>query len=111
MSFRICSPDVATQLPTTPVLSSLCLDIIVNDKTGLFDSNGLPTTVGELVIGEPVTVVGLLRRSSDGPVVTPLSDDSGEVAPTPYQVLAIVVEGGPPGTWSKVRGTLTVDGR
>lgn len=105
-AFRICSPDVTTQLPSTPVLNSLCLDIIATDKTGLFDEKGLPIIVSDLMQGDPVTVFGLLRRSADGPVVTPLSDDNGDVAPTPFQVVAVVVEGGMPDTWSRVRGTL-----
>jgi hypothetical protein len=95
-----------TQLPSTPILGSLCLDVIVNDKTGIFDANGAPVGVTDLGIDAPVTVVGLLRRAADGPVVTPMQDQSGDVTPTTFQVISIVVEGGDKGTWSRTRGTV-----
>jgi hypothetical protein len=105
-AFRLCSPDVMTQLPSTPILGSLCLDVIVNDKTGIFDANGAPVGVTDLGVDAPVTVVGLLRRAADGPVVTPMQDQSGDVTPTTFQVISIVVEGGDKGTWSRTRGTV-----
>jgi hypothetical protein len=104
--FRLCSPDVMTQLPTTPILGSLCLDVIINDKTGIFDANGDPVSVTDLGLEAPVTVVGLLQRGADGPTVTPMQNTSGDVTPTTFQVISIVVEGGGKGTWSRVRGTV-----
>jgi len=105
--FRMCSPDVVTQLPNSPVLGSLCLDIVLNEKTGLFGPKGMPIAPEEIVKGAPVTVLGLLQRSMDGPMVTPLQDDGGaDVEPSIFQVLAIVVEGGEPGTWQQLLGTV-----
>ena len=106
-AFRLCSPDVTTQLPSTPVLGALCLDIVLNEKSGLFGANGKPVMASDLMVEDPITVLGLLRRSMDGPSVTPMQDDSGNnLAPTTFQVLAIVGEGGPSGTWGQYRGTL-----
>ncbi len=104
--FRICSGDGAAQLPTDPILSALCLDVILTDNTGIFGEDGLPIMVSDLVKGDVVTVLGLLRRSMDGPAVTPLQDGGADVDPTTFQVLAIVVEGGDPGVWQQLLGTL-----
>lgn len=108
-AFRLCSPDIMTQLPTTPVLGVLCLDIVADGKTGLFGPKGEPIDVTDLSKADPVTVVGLLRRTVDGPSVTPMQDESGDVAPTTFQVLAIVVEGGAKDTWSRTRGSVNSD--
>ncbi len=105
-AFRLCSPDVMTQLPNSPVLGSLCLDVFINDKTGIFDASGNPVDVSTLGIDSFTTVVGLLRRSADGPAFTPMQDTAGDVAPTTFQVVAVVVEGGDKGTWSQSRGTI-----
>jgi hypothetical protein len=106
-AFRICSAEDAVQIPENPILNELCLDIVVTDKTGLFAEDGRVITVGDLNKGDVVTVLGLLRRSMDGPAVTPMQDDSGaDVDPTPFQVLAIVVEGGDPAKWQQLLGTL-----
>jgi len=112
-NFRICSLEDATQLPSVSLLNELCLDVIVNDKTGLFGKDGRPVLVSDLARGEAVTVLGLLRRTMDGPTITPLENANRDVASTPFQLLAIVVEGGAPGTWRQLRGTLksTVDGK
>ena len=106
-AFRICSAEDAVQIPENPILNELCLDIVVTDKTGLFAEDGRVITVGDLNKGDIVTVLGLLRRSMDGPAVTPMQDDSGaDVDPTTFQVLAIVVEGGDPSVWQQLLGTL-----
>jgi len=104
--FRICSGDDAVQIPENPILNSLCLDVILTDKTGLFGEDGMPIEAFELAVGNVVTVLGLLRRSADGPAVTPLQDGGADVGPTPFQVLAIVVEGGDPAKWQQLLGTL-----
>jgi hypothetical protein len=110
-SFRICQTESTSQIAGDTQLNELCLDIIINDKTGIFGEDGMPAMVSELTKGDPVTVLGLLRRTMDGAVVTPLDGDNGEVEPTPFQILAIVVEGGEPGTWQQLRGSIgtTVD--
>lgn len=105
-AFRMCSHDVVTQVSTSPVLGSLCLDIVLNDKTGLFGPDGMPIAPEEIVTGAPVTVLGLLQRSMDGQMVTLLDDSRTEVEPSVFQVLALVVEGGEPGTWQHLLGTV-----
>ena len=106
-AFRLCSPDITTQLPSTPVLGALCLDIIMTEKTGIFDAKGIPMMVSELIVKDPITVIGLLRRAMDGAMVTPMMDDDGsDLEPTTFQVLAIVGEGGPEGTWARYKGQL-----
>jgi len=105
-AFRMCSPDVVTQLPNSPVLGSLCLDVVLNEKTGLFGPDGMPIAREEIVKGAPVTVLGLLQRSMDGVMVTLMDDSGAEVAPSIFQVLALVVEGGEPGTWQQLLGTV-----
>lgn len=92
--FRLCSPKFSIQLPESPVLESLCLDILVTDKTGLFGPDGNPMEATELKVTNPVTVLGRLRRSVDGSGNTALADTSGDVTPTVFQVQSIVVEGG-----------------
>lgn len=104
--FRICSPKFSTQVPASPVLVPLCLDVLITDMTGLFGPDGMPISASDLKVTNPVTVLGLLRRSMDGPVTTPLEDATGTVAPTVFQVQSIVVEGGEAGKWKQLRGTL-----
>lgn len=105
-NFRICSTEASTQPVSSLLLESLCLDILLTEKTGLFDADGNPVDATELKAGDPLTVLGLLRRTMDGPDTTPLEDAGGEVRPTIFQVLSIVVEGGVSGTWKPVRGVL-----
>jgi hypothetical protein len=109
-AFRLCSADTPVQLPENPIIGFLCVDIVLNEKTGLFDPKGQPIMPGDLAPEMPVTVLGLLQRSMDGPMVTPVQNDMGEDLPaTTFQILAIVVEGGEPGTWSQLRGTLQTE--
>jgi hypothetical protein len=106
-AFRLCSPDIATQQPSTPVLGALCLDIVMTGKTGIFNAKGIPMMVSELGVKDPITVLGLLRRAMDGATVTTMLDTVGsDLAPTTFQVLAIVGEGGPEGTWARYKGRL-----
>lgn len=109
--FRLCSLKFSIQLPDNPVLESLCLDILVTDKTGLFGPDGNPMEATELKVTNPVTVLGRLRRSVDGSGNTALADMSGDVTPTVFQVQSIVVEGGAVDKWQQLRGKLqsTVD--
>lgn len=106
-AFRLCLPDTPVQIPEDPIIGALCVDIVLNEKTGLFDPKGQPLTPDQLAPKTPVTVLGLLQRSEDGPTVTPIQNAEGEdLVPTIFQVLALVVEGGEPGTWSQLLGTL-----
>jgi len=104
--FRLCSLGDATQLIDRPLLNSLCLDVVVGENTGLFGDDGEPVMLVDLAAGDPVTVLGLIRRGVDEPDLMPIEDETGALPPTRFRLLAIVVEGGEPGTWSKHRGVL-----
>jgi len=103
--FRLCSLSTATPFPSTDVLKEFCVDVSMTDKTGVFGSNGEPRPDKKVVVDEELTVLGLLRRSEDSPVPTPLAGVEDE--PTSFQIESIVVEAGALGTWKQVRGTLT----
>lgn len=111
-SFRLCSPEGSIAQPIEPVLNDMCLDIIVDENTGLFDKKGLPIMVDGLEKGASAMVVGILRRSIEGIMIAPTDDEGNDVVPTPFQVTAIVVEQGEVGTWGRLRGSLSssVDG-
>ena len=102
--FRICSADVNMQNSTSTVANELCLDIVGDDNTGLFGANGEPTTIDTLTDGDAVSVVGWLRRSGDNPALAPIQGDTGDLAPTAFQVLASVAEVGD--NWARFRGTV-----
>jgi len=102
--FRICSAEISTQPVGGTLVNELCLDIVGDDSTGLFGSSGEPTTIDALMDGDPVSVVGILRRSGDEPVLTPLPGDDGDLPPTVFQIAAIVAEVGD--TWEQFRGTV-----
>jgi hypothetical protein len=104
--FRLCSMSSATPFPSTDVLKEFCVDIVLTDKTGVFNSNGEPRPDKKVVVDEELTVLGLLRRTEDAPPgPTPLAGVEDE--PTSFQIESIVVEAGALGTWKQVRGTLT----
>jgi hypothetical protein len=104
--FELCRPQPDNGLPGDSIdnedtLNDICLDVVVTDRTGLFDDMGEPTSVDQLMQGDPLTVIGLLRRAAD------VGDDTDNPAPRPgFELLAFVVEGGLPGTWSRARGVV-----
>lgn len=111
-SFRICEPEVTIQpLADTEdgesAANGICIDVIVGDKTGLFGPDGTPVEVTDLEPGDPVTVIGYLQKTPDEgeAEVTPLADEETD-NPTPFQILAVVVEGGFAGTWDRYRGAV-----
>lgn len=100
-----------------------CIEVSVTDKTGLFDDMGEPIIAGDLMEGDPLTVIGLLTRnddeacesdetSGDCTVAEAAAEDDCEEgaenceAPDKpaYKIIAIVVQGGLPGTWNRTRG-------
>jgi hypothetical protein len=103
--FRLCSMSSATPFPSTDVLKEFCVDVVLTDKTGVFNSNGEPRPDKKVVVDEELTVLGFLRRTEDSPAPTPLAGVEDE--PTSFQIESIVVEAGALGTWKQVRGTLT----
>ncbi|UCH49747.1 MAG: DUF4382 domain-containing protein [Betaproteobacteria bacterium] len=130
LGFRLCSPPEATASSTDS--KEFCVNVLVKDNTGVFDSNGEPRVDQDPIVakGEELTVVGLLRRMKDDhddydddddddyehhEHDSPFSkheyddddyDDDDDDHPK-FLVSAIVVEVGPEGTWERVRGTVT----
>lgn len=73
-----------------------CLTVSTDASTGIFSGNGLPETFADLVTGEQATVIGRLQ---------PLRDDGPTNNDEHAFVLdAYVIEEGPLGTWSRIRG-------
>jgi hypothetical protein len=132
LGFRLCSLPDATASSTGS--KDFCVNVLVKDNTGVFDSNGEPRLgMGPKVTeGEELTVVGLLRRMEDDhddydddddddyehhEHSSPFSkheedddhddDDDDEHEHPKFLVSAIVVEVGPEGTWERIRGVLT----
>lgn len=127
LGFRLCSEPAAT--PTVTLDDDFCVNVLVKDNTGVFDEDGEPRDNRQVVVNEPVTVVGLLRRTEDdhddydddddedyehhshsSPFSGEGYDDDDDRAK--FLVSAIVVEAGKEGTWERVRGAVTqvVDG-
>ena len=107
-SFRLCSSAGPAPLPSAETGKDFCIDVLVDARTGLFDAAGKPRAIGTLTPKEPLTVFGWLRltHGDDGdPAPVPLPE--GNVEPTKLQIMSIVVEGGPEGTWKQIRGALT----
>ena len=55
-----------------------CMTVELDADTGIFDPNGDPTDVGDLMVGDEVTVVGrfhLVDANHDDPVAMPLNSD------------------------------------
>jgi len=125
--FRLCMTKLISRFPPDDGASidSLCLAVRANEKTGLFAKDGTPMTVGDLSIGQELTVVGILRLNGDGgePIPIPLpkdgteetdcQDDDVTIDDCPddgafdsFAMNAIVVEAGPLGTWTRLRGQL-----
>jgi hypothetical protein len=125
---QICS----SRLVATPLgmddemeLPERCVKVVLDERTGVFGPDGLPVRASSLMIGNPVTIVGFLGlEDEDGVGPTPkllsLDDsrlmdsdsdsdsDGGGVRPPPldFVLRAIVIEGGPMGTYARVRGRL-----
>jgi len=110
--FLLCSAEFATPLGmanTQSELNEMCIDVVVTSKTGLFNETGEPVEVD--MLPKDVTVIGLLQLAADEgdlPLATPLAE-AAEIMPTPFQIVAAVVEGGVPETWDRYRGALASD--
>ncbi len=125
MGFRLCSTPDATPLSTDS--EEFCVNVLVKDNTGVFDSNGEPRVDQKVTEGEELTVLGLLRRTEDdhddyddddddeyehhehsSAFSNDEHDDDDDDDDHPkFLVSAIVVEVGPEGTWERIRGVLT----
>jgi uncharacterized protein DUF4382 len=107
-SFRLCSSEGPAPLPSAETGKDFCIDVLVDARTGLFDETGKPRAIGTLTPKEPLTVFGWLRLThGDDGDPTPVPLPEGNFEPTKLQIMSIVVEGGPEGTWKQVRGALT----
>lgn len=101
-----------------------CIRVLLDENTGLFGNDGLPIDVTDLIVGDPATVVGHFRleddddsdsdSDSDGDSDSDSdgdsdSDSDGDGAPPDldFVLRAIVIEGGPMGTYARIRGELT----
>jgi hypothetical protein len=51
-------------------------------------------------------VVGLLQLGGDQPEITPLAEGESDPVSTPFQISAVVVEGGLPALWNRYQGRL-----
>jgi hypothetical protein len=122
--FVLCRPDIEGPTPKDDddeTLNEKCIDVVVTDQTGLFNDMGEPVALGDLEAGDPVTVIGLLQRADDDgdngedcdEASIPENDCDDVEGPTPktggFEIIAIVVEGGLPGTWMRTRGMLETD--
>ena len=74
-----------------------CLTVSTDTSTGMFAENGLPETFADLAIGEHATVIGRLQ---------PRQDDGHPPSATDHSFVldAYVIEEGPLGTYSRIRG-------
>jgi hypothetical protein len=141
-TLRICMDELTAQPKsknTSDELPERCLLVGIDDDdlgsdTGVFGENGLPIQANELIVGDSVTVVGLLEIAVGDDILepTPLavkvkgdgdsdsnrdsdsdsrddsdSDGSGNLPPAlPFILEAIVVERGLPGTFLRLAGIL-----
>jgi hypothetical protein len=104
-TIRVCSMLTASSSTPKKMLDDICVDVLVTPKTGVFGADGKPLTIGAMYKGKPITVLGLLRSTQNGDP-SPIPLVSGDIAPTPFQIVSIAVEAGPPGTWTHIRGEL-----
>jgi len=107
-SFLLCSVAFVTPLGMASAetqLNEMCIDVLIKPRTGVFGPDGKPIDdIGKLAKGDPVTVVGLLQLGGDQPEIAPLAE--GDPMPTPFQIVAVVVEGGLPALWDRYQGRL-----
>ncbi len=107
-SFLLCSVAFVTPLGMASAqtqLNEMCIAVLITPRTGVFGPDGKPIDdIGKLAKGDPVTVVGLLQLGGDQPEITPLAE--GDPMPTPFQIVAVVVEGGLPALWDRYQGRL-----
>jgi hypothetical protein len=122
IGFRLCSEPTPT--PTVTLDDDFCVNVLIRQMTGVFGEDGEPRDTRKVEVNEPVTVVGLLRRTEDDHDDYDDEDDENyehHSQPNPFSkddnddkdeqprflVSAIVVEVGPQGTWERIRGTVT----
>lgn len=89
-----------------------CLDVTTDAKTGVFDANGLPVTVNDVVVDDELTAVGFLRRpvsddEDDDDVVDPLHRTLAAKFEDDFTLAAVTLELG--ANFGRLAGTLATD--
>jgi hypothetical protein len=113
----------------------LCLDVLTNERTGVFGPDGLPTDFAALLVGDSVTIAGRLAirprptgacGAGSDPEACPLGDvESADIVACPladndcgdneylprFLLRAFVIERGGPGSFKRYAGAAvaTVD--
>jgi len=118
LGFQLCSTPTTT--PMTSPGEQYCVNVLVKSDTGVFNDDGTPRIDQAVTVGEPLTVLGLLRRTEDDhddydddtehhdyPSAFSKDDEEDDDDDPKFLVSAIVVEAGPEGTWDRIRGVLT----
>lgn len=86
-----------------------CIEVVVDDKTGLFDDSGNPMTFADLAAGDPASAVGFVRKHDDDDDDEDDEEDDDEDEDRfedDVRLDAVVVEAGEPGSFSRLRGTV-----
>jgi hypothetical protein len=91
-----------------------CIEVSVVDATSIFDETGKPTSFDQLVTGEEATVYGRLRHDDDDEHHdeeeehedgdSESDDDKYEHQFHDLELIALVIELGPEGTFDRVKG-------
>jgi hypothetical protein len=74
-----------------------CLDVATDAKTGVFGEDGLPSGLGGVVAGDPLTAIGFLESYYTG---------SGSSRTSRLRLNSVVVELGPLDTFERIAGTV-----
>ena len=74
-----------------------CLDVATDAQTGVFGEDGLPSGLGGVVAGDPLTAIGFLESYYTG---------SGSSRTSRLRLNAVVVELGPLDTFERIAGTV-----
>jgi hypothetical protein len=74
-----------------------CLDVATDAQTGVFGEDGLPSGLGGVVAGDPLTAIGFLESYYTG---------SGSSRSSRLRLNAVVVELGPLDTFERIAGTV-----
>jgi hypothetical protein len=78
--------------------SKRCLDVATDARTGIFGEDGLPSGLGGVVAGDPLTAIGFLESYRAG---------SGSSRTSRLRLNAVVVELGPIDAFERIAGTVS----
>jgi hypothetical protein len=98
--FELCRiEDEAAPLEESEPELGGCIEVAVVDATSIFGQDGRPIGFGGLVPGEEATVFGWLHRDNDD------NDNGKDRILDDLELVALVIELGPEGTFQKIKGT------